>query len=189
MLTEIICIIDVSGSMNSIVNDAIGGFNSFIEAQKKVKGEAKVSLVLFNNLVMPVYSEVDIRDVKELTKATYQPVGATALLDAVGKTVDEVGERLNKSKKKPDKVVVAILTDGEENASTQFTLYDIREKITHQTNKYSWEFIFLAANQDAFLAGRKLNVPLCNTFSFDATSKGVSVAYNSLSDCVTRYRS
>ncbi|MFW9872522.1 MAG: hypothetical protein ACFFG0_05415, partial [Candidatus Thorarchaeota archaeon] len=148
MKCEIVCIIDRSGSMASIAKDAIGGFNTFLEEQKKVKGEATLTFIQFDTDYEIIHENKPLFDVPKLNESTFQPRGATALLDAVGKTIDSVGKRLSNMQEnnRPEKVIVAILTDGEENSSKEYTLSKVREMITHQRDKYQWEFIFLAAN-------------------------------------------
>lgn len=174
-LSEIICIVDRSGSMGSIRSDAIGGFNVFLEDQKKAPGEAHLSLVLFNDQYELVHDHVDIQRVPELNEETYQPSGTTALLDAVGRTIDRVGQRLAKTAEhdKPCKVIVAILTDGLENASSDYSRAKIAEMIEHQQKVYSWEFIFLAANQDAIATASSMSIHAKDAISFDATGEGV----------------
>jgi len=165
--TEIVCVIDKSGSMGAVTKDSISGFNEFLKQQKKLPGNAKFTLVLFDTNYKVVCDGVNIEDAESLTEKTYQPSGLTALLDAVGKTIDSVGERLSSSSDKPDKVIVAILTDGEENASTEYKLETIKSKIEHQQNNYAWEFIYLGANQDSFLEAGKLGIKRSNTFNYN----------------------
>ena len=189
-LSEIIVVLDKSGSMEAIKTDAIGGFNSFLDAQKQLPGEAKFTLVLFSNEYDVKISGKNLKKIAKLTKQTYIPNGQTALLDALGKTIDNVGVRLHSipEEERPEKVIFAILTDGEENASKEYTLEKINEMIKHQTEVYSWEFVFLAANQDAMQAGASLGIQSHNTFSFIATPKGIQDAYRGLNDTVSSYR-
>ena len=145
-LSEIICIIDRSGSMGIIKNDAIGGFNTFLEEQKKLPGEATLTYIQFDTEYEVVHENKPLKDVQPINGSIYIPRGRTALLDAVGKTIDATGRRLANTpeENRPEKIIVAILTDGEENASHQYNLSKIKEMIKHQKEKYSWEFIFLA---------------------------------------------
>ena len=188
-LTEIVCVIDRSGSMMSIKDDAIGGFNGFIEAQKKVKGEAKLTLALFNHQYELVYNGVALDEVK-LDDENFVPRGTTALLDAIGRTVDDVGARLaaTNEAERPAQVIVAILTDGQENASKDYSQARIAEIIEHQQEQYQWEFIFLAANQDAFSTGRQLKMRQSNVANFSADSAGVAMAMKRTNEQVTRLR-
>jgi uncharacterized protein YegL len=189
-LTEIVCILDRSGSMESIRDDAIGGFNSFIESQKKVPGTASVSLVLFDDLYENVYSNIDLNNVSLLNRDTFVPRGMTALLDAVGKTITDVGVRLSNmtEDERPEKVMVIILTDGQENHSSEYNKNQIKEMIEHQRSKYSWEFMFLGANQDAFANASSLGVNVNYTRCFAATADGVTKAYGDMSFLTTSYR-
>jgi Mg-chelatase subunit ChlD len=185
---EIVCVIDKSGSMGSIRADAIGGFNTFLQEQKALPGEAKLTLVLFSDKSEALYDRVDLQEVKELTLSTYVPLGSTALYDALGQTINSIGASLDKETDKPDKVIFVILTDGEENSSIEFKKEKVAEMIKHQQEKYSWEFIFLAANQDAFKAGASLNISASNTANFDATSLGLRSAYSSINNLTTLMR-
>lgn len=156
-----------------------------------VAGTASITLVLFDDKYEMIHDNVDIQKVNNLTESTFVPRGSTALLDAIGRTINEVGARLNKTDedKKPEKVMVCILTDGMENASREFTNDKINEMINHQRNKYLWEFSFLAANQDAFSTARKMGISRDYTAGFAATGEGTRNAYKSLSGQATRYRS
>lgn len=187
---EIVCVIDRSGSMKKIRTDAIGGFNTFVEEQRKVPGEASLTYTQFDTEYEIVYSNKSLNEVPVLTEETFVPRGFTALLDAIGRTINEVGERLAKTEEKdhPEKVIFTILTDGKENASSEFSREQIFEMITHQKENYSWEFIFLGANQDAIRAGVSLGVSKKDSFNFDATKKGIRVGYGAMGQTVTSYR-
>ena len=189
-LSEIICIVDRSGSMDAIRSDAIGGFNTFLSDQKQQPGDATLSLVLFNHEYKLVHDNVNIAKAPKLTEKSYQPQGMTALLDAVGRTIDAVGERLSDTPEadRPGKVIVAILTDGLENASREYSRGKVAEMIQHQRDKYSWEFIFLAANQDAIASARSIAIDAQDAFAFQATGAGVRHAQVRMSDEVSRRR-
>ena len=189
-LTELVFILDRSGSMSSMQAEAIGGFNSFLEEQKKVEGEAKLTVVLFDNQYELLCSGRDIKSCEPLTDKTFVPRGTTALLDAVGRTVDEVGKRLaaTSEEERPGKVLVAILTDGLENASSDYKKIKINEMITHQKEKYSWEFIFLAANQDAIAEGMSLGIAPTLSMTYDACDAGFAKAFTAVSCSATAYR-
>ena len=190
MKAEIVCIIDRSGSMQSIVTDAIGGFNSFLEDQKKIPGEATLTYIQFDTEYEVVHENKPIQDVNPIDSKTYVPRGGTALLDAIGKTIDTVGKRLSSTpeENKPDKVIFVILTDGEENSSSKYSLTKIKEKITHQKDKYQWEFIFLAANQDAFAGAFNMGIDRKDTTAFNATGAGIRSTYSIASDALRCYR-
>jgi uncharacterized protein YegL len=185
---EIVCVIDRSGSMQLIANDAIGGFNAFLKDQQSQPGEAKLTLVLFDNAYEVLHDRVKLGDVPELNGLTYYPRGGTALYDAIGKSINTLGNNLDNEVNKPDKVIFVILTDGEENSSREFSKEKIAGMIKHQQEKYSWEFIFLAANQDAFEAGSALNISAHNTANFSATGLGVRGAYANISGMTSSYR-
>ncbi len=189
-LTEIVVIVDGSGSMGPIRNDAIGGFNTFIEEQKKVSGEAICTVVLFNTKHDKLCDGIRLDDVKLLDATSYVPSGQTALLDSIGIAIDAVGERLNgmPEDERPEKVIVAILTDGEENSSREYNHRQILGKIAEQRDKWKWEFVFLAANQDAIKAGTSLGISADKSIAFVATSEGTRDAFKDMSHVVRSYR-
>ena len=190
-LTEIISIVDRFGSMQSILDDAIGGFNTFLAAQQRQPGQAKLSLILFDNEYQVVHQAVDIQQVEPLNQDTYVPRGSTALMDAVGKTIDAVGERLaaTPESERPSQVIISILTDGYENASQTYSKPKVAEMIKHQTEKYSWAFEFQAANMDAFAAAKELSIAPDRVVQFEATSEGVREAFAEQSQRISAMRS
>ena len=189
-LVDIVCVADRSGSMSMIKSDAIGGFNHFLEQQKKLPGDARFTLALFDHEYEIAVDAVDIQHVPPLNETTYCPRDSTALLDAIGKTITAVGNRLSSTPEyeRPSKVIVAILTDGLENASIEYKRSDIFEMIKHQRDVYSWEFIFLAANQDAIQGGVSLGINMKDSFNFNATGSGVRTAYACMAQSVAGYR-
>lgn len=189
-LCEIACIIDRSGSMEAVRHDAIGGFNAFLDEQKKLPGQANMSLILFSTGREVVYENAAIDSVPPLTEQAYVPRGSTALLDAVGLTIDGIGKRLAQTPEdhRPERVIVAILTDGEENASRKYTRAQVAERIKHQQEQYGWQFVFLAANMDAFAEAAALNIPLSNAANFAATREGTQSAYRDMSATVANLR-
>ena len=190
MKAKIVFIIDRSGSMGGLESDVIGGFNSFIEEQKKIKGEADVSLVLFDHEYTKPFTNVDIQHTKLLNEDTYIPRGTTALLDAVGRTITDVGKELREMREldRPEKVIVCIITDGHENSSSDYSRSQIKEMVEHQQNKYSWEFIFFGANMDAFAEGGSLGFKFDNISNYENTGVGNRNAYASMSCMVANYR-
>jgi hypothetical protein len=178
-LTEIACVIDRSGSMAGLCSEAIGGFNSFLAAQQKAPGRARLTLVLFDHEYLVPCDGVDIQKVQPLDGSTYVPRGTTAMLDAIGRTIDDLGRSLaaTPEAERPGKVIVTILTDGFENASQDYTQARVSGMIAHQQEKYGWQFVFLAANQDAVAGARELSIPDANACSFDATGDGVREAF------------
>jgi uncharacterized protein YegL len=185
-LTEIVMIVDRSGSMVSIKDDAQGGFNAFIEEQKKLPDEARLTLVQFDSEYEMLHEN---RPLKDIPAYTLIPRGNTALLDAIGRTLAAVGERLAKTSEdqRPGKVLVVVITDGQENASTEYNREKVFEAITHQKDKYKWEFLFLAANQDAIKAGASIGIR--NSMNFGANSKDVVASYNLVTERASQYRS
>lgn len=190
-LTEIVCILDRSGSMQPLAKEGIGGFNAFIDEQKKVEGEAKVTVVGFDNEYEIWHNGVPINDLPPLDKKTFVPRGMTALNDAIGRTINLVGERLEDTseQERPGQVIFVVLTDGMENASKEFNLEQVAGMIKHQQEKYSWEFIYLAANVDAQATGAALNFMPQDTQSYEATEVGMRRAYVATSMGVTAKRS
>ena len=193
--TELICILDRSGSMSSIRNDAIGGFNTFLEEQKKEPGTTNLTLILFDNEYLKQIDNVDIQSVELLTKKTYVPRGSTALLDAVGRTINDVEARILslKKSKKPDNVIFCILTDGHENTSKEFKRSQIKkmieEKQANDQKHNNWVFIFLAANQDAFAEAGSLGISRHTTGDFFADSEGTQNAFYQMSENVKKSKS
>ncbi len=189
--TAIAAIIDASGSMVGLTNDTIGNFNKFLEEQKAVPGDAAFSLCIFNSHSVMVHDFADLKDVPPLNTSTYRTTGMTALNDAIGSTINSLGNKLSSlpEEERPSKVVVMIITDGEENSSHSFTTNQIKEMVQHQTDKYSWQFLFLAANLDAVAVGGTFGVRSCNSINYMADSAGTEAIYSGLSDLTTRYRS
>lgn len=189
-LTEIVCVIDRSGSMDSIRSDAIGGFNAFLKGQKEVEGEALLSLVLFNDTYEMVQESTDIQNVPALDEETYVPSGTTALLDAVGRTIDDLGHRLSNipEDERAGKVIVAILTDGLENTSRVYTYEKVSEMIQHQKEVYKWEFIYLGANQDAFKEAERLSISTRDTMAWYSNGAGTALAFSSMNSVVKEKR-
>lgn len=190
-LTEIICIVDRSGSMAMIADDAIGGFNQFLEDQKKVDvDKCNLTYVQFDSEYEVIHECKPIQDVPALTNETFQPRGSTALLDAVGKTIADAGNRFSalSEEKRPGAVVVVILTDGQENSSCEFTREQVKDMIQTQTDVFSWEFIFLGANQDSFTEGSMLGIGAKNIGNFGFSSAGVKSVYSNVSQTIANYR-
>lgn len=189
-LTYIVYILDRSGSMQPLANDAIGGFNAFLTSQQQQPGRADFMLVLFDHEYLVQVPRMDIQQVQPLNTHTYVPRGQTALLDAVGRTIDDVGRELAamSEEQRPGKVIVAIFTDGLENASRVYTHPRVAEMIRHQQEKYSWEFLFLAANQDAVASAAQLSIPAPNAMSFAASPLGLRESQAALDKEITSRR-
>ena len=189
-LTEIAYVLDRSGSMQSLVSDAIGGFNSFLSSQQQLAGRANFTLVLFDHEYMVIHKSLDIRQVPELNARTYVPRGQTAMLDAVGRTIDDLGSRLaaTPEAQRPAKVIVAIFTDGLENASTDYSHERLAAMIKLQQETYNWEFLFLAANQDAVATAAKIAIPAKQAMNFAASPTGVRQSQEDLATRVSASR-
>lgn len=179
--TEVIVILDRSGSMSSISEATVNGFNEFIKEQKGAKGKAFITLVQFDDSYQVDYKNVPVEAVSDLINGeTFVPRGMTAMLDAIGKTINEV---------KTDRdVVCVIITDGHENASKEYTKDTVFKLINKKTKK-GWSFLFLGANQDAIKAGGDLGINRGNSMNYDATVKGATQAFQSMSANTVQYRS
>jgi hypothetical protein len=190
-LTEINVVLDRSGSMCSIADDTIGGFNEFLKTQQEVDGDAFITLSQFDDVYEVVYSAMNIKEAPMLSSGTFKPRGATALLDAIGKSINLTGERLaNLSEDdRPSKIIFVILTDGGENSSREFTNTQINDMIKHQTDMYSWDFVFIGANQDAIKVGANMGFKVGNSMTYASNSIGTTCAFTSISEKMTMYRS
>lgn len=184
--TEVVAILDRSGSMANVVGDAIGGFNTFLKDQQKLDREISLRVVLFDDHY-ETYYDGNIKDAPEMNEDTYVPRGMTALRDAIGRGINETGEKLAKlsEEERPNKVIFVILTDGLENASREFAHEQINDMITHQKEKYSWEFVFLAANQDAIATGSSLG--FAHSVNYCSTGVGTRAAFKGMSRGLASY--
>lgn len=159
-LSELVLVVDESGSMCSVQSAVISSFNGFINEQKEGQGTACVTLYAFSDTVSKTLQACDVREVTPLSEKNYDPHGYTALLDALGTAIDETGARLAAmpEEKRPGTVIVGIMTDGYENASKNYTWQDIADRIRHQKEKYSWHFMFFGADEAAIAAAANLNI-------------------------------
>ncbi len=185
-LTEMVFVLDRSGSMSGLAADTIGGFNELIEKQKKIEGDAYVTTVLFDHEYEVLHDHVALGEVAPLTDKEYFARGSTALLDAVGRTIDSVGARLaaTPEEERPAHVVFVITTDGMENASREYTAKQVREMVEHQQQKYSWQFVFLGANMDAVSEARNLGISAKYAADFTPSHSGVRKMYSMALDSV-----
>lgn len=170
--TDLTFVLDRSGSMVATQNEVIGGFNRMVKDQVDEYGECKVSLIQFDDVYQTDYIAVSANQVKELDRTTYQPRGWTALYDAVGKTIVAMGERFAgmKEKDRPEKVTLIIMTDGAENSSKEWSASMLKPIIEEQQNKYSWEIVFIGANQDAILTGQSFGIKTSNSLTYDTNN-------------------
>jgi uncharacterized protein YegL len=189
-LTDISVVLDKSSSMFHLTQETIDGFNQFIEEQRKLEGDANLTLTQFDTNFNIVHNGVNIKDVPELNHETYRPNGYTALHDAVGKTIVSVGQRLEalQENERPSKVIMVIMTDGEENSSKEFSGEKIAGMIKHQKDTYDWEFVFLGANQDAVSKASTFGISANMAMSIDASKVGTQSAYASISNLTSSYR-
>ena len=186
---ELVCILDRSGSMAPLRADAVGGFNTFLDAQKAVPGAARLSVVLFDTEVETPHVRTDLAGVAPFTPADFVPRGGTALYDAVGDALYRLHSRIAETPaaERPERVVVAILTDGEENASRRYSRAQIADAIAARRME-GWEFTFLAANQDAVLAAEAIGIARQDAFAFEATPAGTRGAMFSMAEDVVMKR-
>lgn len=190
-LTALVVVLDESGSMDHLKNDTIGSFNDYIEKQKKAPGSAVVSLTTFNNSYKMTYQLKDICQVPLLDSYSYSPSGMTALYDAVGATIINVGQSFEKmcESDRPSKVMFVIITDGDENYSREFNQSKVSEMIKHQTEKYNWQFIFIGTdNLDVKQYAKTLNIDPLRSVAFTASAQGYESLSRGLDMVTTSYR-
>ena len=189
-LTEIGIVLDKSGSMGGIRKDTIGGFNTFIEDQKKEPGQANVSLINFSDELKKIYRCENIQKVATLTTKNYVPGGLTALYDGIGTMIDTLKGDIDKRNDidKPGKVIVVIITDGYENCSKEYDAAKIKKQIKDLEDNHSWAFLYLGANQDAFSTGANLGMSRVHTANWVGTKSGSAKLYKSVSDTMSNYR-
>ena len=187
-LTEIVFILDRSGSMSGLEQDTIGGFNSMIQKQKQSKISAFVSTVLFNNTAMVLHDRIKLSDVPEMTTNDYQVGGMTALLDAIGSSIHHISNIHKYARKEdvPTKTMFVITTDGQENASKIYNLAKVKAMIEEQINKYDWEFIFLGANIDAITVGRNMGIDEHHSVRYKEDRQGTRVLYQTVSNTLCK---
>ena len=190
-LTEIVFILDRSGSMAGLEDDTIGGFNAMVEKQKKEPGEAVLSAVLFSNDNTVIYDRTDIRKVEPLTDKQYFVGGSTALLDAIGGAVHHIGNvhKYAREEDRPAKTVFVITTDGMENASRRYSYFQVQRMVKRQQERYGWEFLFLGANMDAISAARSFGIREDRAVRYACDSAGTSLNFEVASKTIARVRS
>lgn len=181
---EIVMIVDKSGSMESTRNDVVGGFNAFVDEQKKVPGDAVLTLVQFDTGYLVTIDRKPLQAIAPLTADNYVPGGGTALLDAIGKAVTALRDRTDKS----DRAIVCIMTDGQENSSHEYNKAAIKALIESMRSDRGWEFAFVGANQDAFTEAGQLGIAAGMTANYAATGIGTRSASATLSTNTTDYR-
>lgn len=189
-ITEIVFILDRSGSMHGLEKDTIGGFNSMLEKQKNEKGEAYVTTVLFDNDYRIIHDRLAICDVPEMTEREYYVGGCTALVDAIGKTIRHIANIHKYARKEdvPENTIFVIITDGMENASHEFTSDQVKKMVEHEKQKYGWEFIFLGANIDAVETAKHFGIEKDRAVNYNCDSEGTILNYQVVSDTVAKMR-
>jgi len=189
-LTEIVFILDASGSMSGLEPDVIGGFNAMISQQKQLDGRAYVSAVTFNIGSRVLLDRCDLQAVRPLTAADYQVGGCTALLDALGDAIRHIGNihKYARPEDVPDHTIFMITTDGMENASHRYTAAQIRQLVDRQQRRYGWQFRYAAANIDAIATGRDIGLDASDTMAYVNTPKGIGSLCRSLNDSISELR-
>lgn len=190
-LTEIVFILDRSGSMSGLEKDTIGGFNAMIEKQKKAEGEALISTVLFNHESEVIHDRVGVQTIQSMTDKDYMVGGCTALLDAIGQAIHHIGNvhKYARDEDVPEHTIFVITTDGMENASQRYSSYKVKEMIERQKEKHGWEFLFLGANIDAVETARGFGIAQDRAVNYHADSVGTQLNYQVVSDAICAVRS
>ena len=190
-LTELVFILDRSGSMSGLEQDTIGGFNAMIEKQKKEPGEAYVSTILFDNVSEVLHDRVRLPDVPKMTDRDYTVRGCTALIDAIGGAIHHIANihKYARPEDVPEKTLFVITTDGMENASRRYTSDQVKKMIEKEKNKYGWEFLFIGANIDAVETGARFGIGRDRVANYVSDSQGTDILYASVNEAVCQVRS
>lgn len=189
-LTEIVFILDRSGSMEGLEADTIGGFNSMVEKQKKLEGEALISTVLFDNYSEVLHDRVNVQHIQKMTDKDYTVRGCTALLDAIGGAIRHIGNihKYARPEDVPEHTMFVITTDGMENASHHYTSEKVKQMIERQKEKYGWEFLFLGANIDAVETASRFGICEDRAVNYHCDSEGTALNFNVLSRVISAFR-
>lgn len=184
---ELLVLVDRSGSMISIKKDIEGSFKQYLEDQKKVPGECNMTLVKFDDAYEVVYEN---KPIAEITEFVIEPRGGTALLDSLGKIIDETGARLSKTPEddRPERVIVLVMSDGETNSDTIFTGEQVKQKIELQENSYNWKFIFIGCNFDSITAAKNIGISTNSSLNFCSNAASITGAFAAVSGATTYYR-
>jgi len=189
-ITELVFILDKSGSMAGLEGDTIGGYNSMLNKQKNAEGEAFVTTVLFNHQTEILHDRINVRGISPITEADYEVGGTTALMDAIGFSIQKIAnvQKYTSKEERANKVLFVITTDGMENASREFTHNKIKKMIEHQKEKYGWDFMFLGANIDAIAAAAQLGIDEDFAVDYHADNIGTKLNYEMVSEAVIKVR-
>ena len=189
-LTELVFILDRSGSMYGLEKDTMGGFNSMLHKQKKCEGDAFVSTVLFDNESVVIHDREDIRNINPITEKDFSVGGSTALLDALGGAIHHIGNihKYARPEDVPEHTVFVITTDGMENASHRYTAEKVKKMVQRQTEKYGWEFLFLGANIDAVETARNIGIAKDRAVNYHSDKEGTAINYAAMSDAIENVR-
>lgn len=189
-VTEMVFILDRSGSMAGLESDTIGGFNSLIEKQKKLDGKAYVSTVLFDNLTEVIHDRVEIQNIKPMTEEQYFVRGCTALIDAIGGAIHYIANihKYARPEDVPNHTVFVIITDGAENASRHYTSNRVKAMIEKEKEQYGWEFMFIGANIDAVETAREYGIDESRAVNYNADTVGTSIVYEAVESAVNSIR-
>ena len=189
-ITELVFILDRSGSMAGLEQDTIGGFNAMIEKQKKEDGECYISTVLFDNVSEVLHDRVRLSDIKPMTDKEYTVRGCTALIDAIGSAIHHIGNihKYARPEDVPEHTMFIITTDGMENASQRYSSDEVKKMIERQKEKYGWEFLFIGANIDAVETARRYGINEDRAVNYNADAKGTGILYESVACAVSNVR-
>lgn len=189
-LTEIVFILDRSGSMGGLETDTIGGFNAMLERQKKAEGEALLSTLLFSNETEVLHDRADIRQVEPLSLQDYRVGGSTALLDAIGGAIRHIGNlhREARPEERPAHTLFVITTDGQENASRRYGYAELKRLIERQKERYGWEFLFLGANMDAVAAASRFGIEADRAVRYHCDRAGIALNYEAVGEAILTLR-
>ncbi|MGN1389121.1 MAG: hypothetical protein ACI4WR_05705 [Bulleidia sp.] len=189
-LTELVMILDRSGSMSGLESDTIGGYNSMLEKQKEAEGEVLVSTVLFDDRSKVLYDRVPLSEMPKMTEKDYFVRGCTALLDALGSAIHHIGnvQKYAREEDRPEKTIFVITTDGLENASREYSYERVAKMVERQKEKYGWEFLFLGANIDAVETAGRFGISEDRAADFNCDDEGIALSYNVLADTLIEMR-
>ncbi len=189
-LTELVFILDKSGSMSGLESDTIGGYNALLKKQKEEPGEAIITTVLFDDNYELLHDRINVKGISPMTEKEYFVSGCTALLDAIGKTINKIGnvQRNTNEQERADKVMFVITTDGMENASIEYNYEKVKKMVERQKEKYGWEFIFIGANIDAISTAAKFGISSDRAANYNADGQGTKLNYDVVSHAASELR-